>query len=142
VKTSKTPSVWFEVFTGSGQNVNPADTATVSEAYAKMLTIFIPLLVDEVKVLSIVPSFKLVNISYFRRVNINALCFRAPFLHTSCALKFLQPLMVIKLNTMRIMMIVLHLVMSHSQEVSFLFFLNYYDVINCSIILTFILPYR
>ncbi|KAL9318450.1 hypothetical protein ACSQ67_014967 [Phaseolus vulgaris] len=35
------------VFTGSGQNVNPADTATVSEAYAKMLTIFIPLLVDE-----------------------------------------------------------------------------------------------
>ncbi|WVZ19511.1 hypothetical protein V8G54_006833 [Vigna mungo] len=47
VKTSKTPSVWLEVFTGSGQNVNPADTATVSEAYAKMLTIFIPLLVDE-----------------------------------------------------------------------------------------------
>ncbi|ESW08558.1 hypothetical protein PHAVU_009G055500 [Phaseolus vulgaris] len=47
VKTSKTPSVWFEVFTGSGQNVNLADTATVSEAYAKMLTIFIPLLVDE-----------------------------------------------------------------------------------------------
>ncbi|CAJ1973343.1 unnamed protein product [Sphenostylis stenocarpa] len=47
VKTSKTPSVWLEVFTGSGQNVNPTDTATVSEAYAKMLAIFIPLLVDE-----------------------------------------------------------------------------------------------
>jgi len=112
VKTSKTPSVWLEVFTGSGQNVNPADTATVSEAYAKMLTIFIPLLVDEVKFLSILPSFKLVNISYFRRININGLCFRAPFLHTSCALKFFRPLlMVIKLNTMtRIMMMVLHLV--------------------------------
>ncbi|XP_027901790.1 exocyst complex component SEC3A-like isoform X3 [Vigna unguiculata] len=47
VKTSKTPSVWLDVFTGSGQNVNAADTATVSDAYAKMLTIFIPLLVDE-----------------------------------------------------------------------------------------------
>ena len=37
----------------SGQNVNSADTAAVSEAYAKILTIFIPLLVDEVKVLDI-----------------------------------------------------------------------------------------
>lgn len=33
---------------GSSQNANNADTSTVSEAYAKMLTIFIPLLVDEV----------------------------------------------------------------------------------------------
>ncbi|KAH1252403.1 Exocyst complex component SEC3A [Glycine max] len=45
-KTSKTPTVW-EGFMGSGQNVNSADTAAVSEAYAKILTIFIPLLVDE-----------------------------------------------------------------------------------------------
>jgi len=51
-KTSKTPTVW-EGFMGSGQNVNSADTAAVSEAYAKILTIFIPLLVDEVKVLDI-----------------------------------------------------------------------------------------
>ncbi|XP_020202676.2 exocyst complex component SEC3A isoform X1 [Cajanus cajan] len=46
-KTSKTQTVWFEAFTGSGQNVNSADTSTVSDAYAKILTIFIPLLVDE-----------------------------------------------------------------------------------------------
>jgi len=110
VKTSKTPSVWLEAFTGSGQNVNPADTATVSEAYAKMLTIFIPLLVDEVKVLSILPYSKLVNISCFTCVNIYGLCFRARFLRTSCALKFLQLLTVIKLNTMTRMMMILHLV--------------------------------
>lgn len=47
-KASRNPTVWLEASTGSGQNVNNADTSTVSEAYAKMLTIFIPLLVDEV----------------------------------------------------------------------------------------------
>lgn len=31
--------------------MNAADTSTVSEAYGKMLTIFIPLLVDEVEAL-------------------------------------------------------------------------------------------
>jgi hypothetical protein len=38
---------------GSGQNVNSADSSTVSDAYSKMLTVFIPLMVDEVKVLNI-----------------------------------------------------------------------------------------
>ncbi|KAI9118036.1 hypothetical protein K1719_010368 [Acacia pycnantha] len=46
-KASRNPTVWLEGSSGSGQNVNAADTSTVSEAYAKMLTIFIPLLVDE-----------------------------------------------------------------------------------------------
>ncbi|XP_027354856.1 exocyst complex component SEC3A-like [Abrus precatorius] len=46
-KTSKSTTVWLESFTGSGQNVNSTDTSTVTDAYAKMLTIFIPLLVDE-----------------------------------------------------------------------------------------------
>nr|XP_043636550.1 exocyst complex component SEC3A-like [Erigeron canadensis] len=46
-KASRNPNVWLEGSTGSNQNVNNADTSTVSEAYAKMLTIFIPLLVDE-----------------------------------------------------------------------------------------------
>ncbi|KAG6626697.1 exocyst complex component SEC3A isoform X2 [Carya illinoinensis] len=46
-KASKNPTVWLEASTGSGQNTNAADTSTVSDAYAKMLTIFIPLLVDE-----------------------------------------------------------------------------------------------
>lgn len=50
-KASRNPTVWLEGSTGSGQNVNAADTSTVSEAYAKMLTIFIPLLVDEVRIL-------------------------------------------------------------------------------------------
>lgn len=46
-KASRNPTVWLEPSTGSGQNVNAADTSTVSDAYSKMLTIFIPLLVDE-----------------------------------------------------------------------------------------------
>ncbi|KAI3409178.1 uncharacterized protein J3R85_019668 [Psidium guajava] len=46
-KASRNPTVWLEGSTGPGQNVNNSDTSTVSEAYAKMLTIFIPLLVDE-----------------------------------------------------------------------------------------------
>ncbi|XP_069142880.1 exocyst complex component SEC3A-like isoform X4 [Solanum lycopersicum] len=46
-KASKNPIVWFEGLTGLNQSVNNADTSAASEAYAKMLTIFIPLLVDE-----------------------------------------------------------------------------------------------
>ncbi|OIW03452.1 hypothetical protein TanjilG_14677 [Lupinus angustifolius] len=46
-KASRNPTVWLEGSTGSGQNANATDTSTVSDAYAKMLTIFIPLLVDE-----------------------------------------------------------------------------------------------
>ncbi|KAD6119209.1 hypothetical protein R6Q59_025270 [Mikania micrantha] len=46
-KASRNPTVWLEGSGGSNQNVNNADTSTVSDAYAKMLTIFIPLLVDE-----------------------------------------------------------------------------------------------
>ncbi|KAJ4966816.1 hypothetical protein NE237_018665 [Protea cynaroides] len=46
-KASRNPTVWLEASAGSNQSVNNADTSNVSEAYAKMLTIFIPLLVDE-----------------------------------------------------------------------------------------------
>ncbi|CAI0465481.1 unnamed protein product [Linum tenue] len=45
-KASRNPTVWLESTTGSNQNAQ-TDTSAVSEAYAKMLTIFIPLLVDE-----------------------------------------------------------------------------------------------
>ncbi|KAG6408696.1 hypothetical protein SASPL_131715 [Salvia splendens] len=46
-KASRNPTVWLDGSAGSNQNASSADTSTVSEAYAKMLTIFIPLLVDE-----------------------------------------------------------------------------------------------
>lgn len=46
-KASRNPTVWLEGSVGSNQTVNNADTSTVSDAYSKMLTIFIPLLVDE-----------------------------------------------------------------------------------------------
>ncbi|KAK4490349.1 hypothetical protein RD792_001025 [Penstemon davidsonii] len=46
-KASKNPTVWLDGSAGSNQSANSADTSTVSEAYSKMLTIFIPLLVDE-----------------------------------------------------------------------------------------------
>ncbi|GKV04756.1 hypothetical protein SLEP1_g16871 [Rubroshorea leprosula] len=46
-KASRNPTGWLEGSTGSSQSGNSADTSAVSEAYAKMLTIFIPLLVDE-----------------------------------------------------------------------------------------------
>ncbi|KAJ4963764.1 hypothetical protein NE237_023703 [Protea cynaroides] len=46
-KASKNPTVWLEASAGSNQTANNADTSSVSDAYAKMLTIFIPLLVDE-----------------------------------------------------------------------------------------------
>ncbi|KAL8547725.1 hypothetical protein ACS0TY_007157 [Phlomoides rotata] len=47
-KASRNPTVWLDGSTGSNQSASSADTSTVSEAYAKMLNIFIPLLVDEV----------------------------------------------------------------------------------------------
>ncbi|XP_050208769.1 exocyst complex component SEC3A [Mercurialis annua] len=46
-KASRNPTVWLEASTGSNQSAQTADTSSVSDAYAKMLTIFIPLLVDE-----------------------------------------------------------------------------------------------
>lgn len=50
-KASRNSTVWLEGSTGSSPSVNSSDTSNVSEAYAKMLTIFIPLLVDEVMIL-------------------------------------------------------------------------------------------
>ncbi|KAL8470622.1 hypothetical protein ACS0TY_033248 [Phlomoides rotata] len=47
-KASRNLTVWLDGSTGSNQSASSADTSTVSEAYAKMLNIFIPLLVDEV----------------------------------------------------------------------------------------------
>ena len=47
-KAPKNPAVWLEGSNNAGQNGSSADTSTVSDAYSKMLTIFIPLLVDEV----------------------------------------------------------------------------------------------
>uniref|UniRef100_A0ACD6A3F3 Uncharacterized protein n=1 Tax=Avena sativa TaxID=4498 RepID=A0ACD6A3F3_AVESA len=46
-KAPKNPAVWLEGSNSGGQNGSGADTSTVSDAYSKMLTIFIPLLVDE-----------------------------------------------------------------------------------------------
>ncbi|MBA0561121.1 hypothetical protein Golob_017973, partial [Gossypium lobatum] len=46
-KVSKTPNTWLETFTSGNQSANNADTSAVSDAYAKMMTIFVPLLVDE-----------------------------------------------------------------------------------------------
>lgn len=46
-KASRSSTVWLEGSSGSNSGTN-ADTSTVSEAYGRMLTIFIPLLVDEV----------------------------------------------------------------------------------------------
>ncbi|KAK1645785.1 hypothetical protein QYE76_063590 [Lolium multiflorum] len=46
-KAPKNPAVWLEGSNSGGQNGSSADTSTVSDAYSKMLTIFIPLLVDE-----------------------------------------------------------------------------------------------
>ena len=48
-KASRNPTVWLEASAASSQSSHNTDTSSVSEAYAKMLTIFIPLLVDEVK---------------------------------------------------------------------------------------------
>lgn len=89
-KASRNPTVWLEGSTGSGQNVNATDTSTVSDAYAKMLTIFIPLLVDEVKVWFFIHfQYKFVlnisNVYFFHGLHCRVL-----FLRTLCALKFLH----------------------------------------------------
>lgn len=49
--SNKTARSLTEGSTGSGQNANSVDTSSVADAYAKLLTVFIPLMVDEVKVL-------------------------------------------------------------------------------------------
>ncbi|XP_072992773.1 exocyst complex component SEC3A-like isoform X1 [Typha latifolia] len=46
-KVSRISTVWLEGPPGSSQTSNNADTSLASEAYSKMLTVFIPLLVDE-----------------------------------------------------------------------------------------------
>jgi exocyst complex component 1 len=48
IKAPKNSPAWLEGSSGSGPNGSSADTSQVSDAYSKMLTIFIPLLVDEV----------------------------------------------------------------------------------------------
>ncbi|KAL5074011.1 hypothetical protein RYX36_012995 [Vicia faba] len=45
--SNKTARSLTEGSTGSGQNANSVDTSTVADAYAKLLTVFIPLMVDE-----------------------------------------------------------------------------------------------
>ncbi|GAB4858239.1 Exocyst complex component S3A [Ancistrocladus abbreviatus] len=45
-KASRVPTVWFEG-SAAPPNLNSTDTVAVSDAYAKMLTVFVPLLVDE-----------------------------------------------------------------------------------------------
>lgn len=57
-KASKNQTGSNEGSTGSSHG-NSTDASTVSDAYAKMLTIFIPLLVDEVKVHNICLFLKL-----------------------------------------------------------------------------------
>lgn len=48
-KVSRSTGAWLDSTQGgAAQGAGGADTSTVSEAYAKMLRIFIPLLVDEV----------------------------------------------------------------------------------------------
>ncbi|EPS72833.1 hypothetical protein M569_01920 [Genlisea aurea] len=46
-KVSKIPTIWLDGSVGGNQSMHGADSSAVSEAYGKMLTIFIPLLVDE-----------------------------------------------------------------------------------------------
>ncbi|XP_020102760.1 exocyst complex component SEC3A-like isoform X2 [Ananas comosus] len=46
-KVSKSSTVWLEGPPGSSQTTNSADSSSASEAYSRMLTVFIPLLVDE-----------------------------------------------------------------------------------------------
>ncbi|KAJ0025045.1 hypothetical protein Pint_08892 [Pistacia integerrima] len=70
-KASRNPSVWLEGSTGSGHNANTADTSSVSDAYAKMLTIFIPLLVDEFS-----PQWLQLQSSFFAHF----MCFEVPAL--------------------------------------------------------------
>ncbi|KAL2938382.1 Exocyst complex component SEC3A, partial [Bienertia sinuspersici] len=46
-KALRNPTVWLDASAGADQAVSNADTSAVSDAYAKMLTVFVPLLVDE-----------------------------------------------------------------------------------------------
>ncbi|KAK4277998.1 hypothetical protein QN277_015904 [Acacia crassicarpa] len=46
-KAPKNPTVWLEGIIGLGKNANTVDTSSLSEAYEKMLAVFVPLLVDE-----------------------------------------------------------------------------------------------
>ncbi|KAL1366752.1 hypothetical protein HN51_020826 [Arachis hypogaea] len=46
-KAPRNVAVWLDSPAGAGQNVNSADTSVVSDAYTRMLTVFVPLLVDE-----------------------------------------------------------------------------------------------
>ncbi|XP_051139277.1 exocyst complex component SEC3A-like isoform X2 [Andrographis paniculata] len=46
-KTPRNPIVWFDGSAGSSQKETNIDTSALSEAYGQMLTVFIPLLVDE-----------------------------------------------------------------------------------------------
>ncbi|KAL8166992.1 hypothetical protein V2J09_008491 [Rumex salicifolius] len=46
-KASRNPIVWLEAIATSSQSTTNSDTSAVSDAFAKLLNIFIPLLVDE-----------------------------------------------------------------------------------------------
>ncbi|GAB2265212.1 Exocyst complex component S3A [Dionaea muscipula] len=46
-KTPRNQTIWFDASAATGQNMSTTDTSVVSDAYAKMLTVFVPHLVDE-----------------------------------------------------------------------------------------------
>ncbi|KAK8943335.1 Exocyst complex component SEC3A [Platanthera guangdongensis] len=46
-KVGKAPTTWFDSAAGFASSANSVETAALSEVYSKMLTVFIPLLVDE-----------------------------------------------------------------------------------------------
>ncbi|KAK8923924.1 Exocyst complex component SEC3A [Platanthera zijinensis] len=46
-KVGKAPTTWFDSAAGFAPSANSVETAALSEVYSKMLTVFIPLLVDE-----------------------------------------------------------------------------------------------
>lgn len=48
IKTPKNPQGWLEITSNASQSANSVDTSSVTNAYFKMLSIFVPLLVDEV----------------------------------------------------------------------------------------------
>lgn len=87
-KAPKNPAVWLEGSNNAGQNGSSADTSTVSDAYSKMLTIFIPLLVDEVYLFSLNAAL-IMLVWLYRQTNEYYIC-RVPFLHILCASKYLH----------------------------------------------------
>lgn len=89
-KASRNPTVWLEASANSNQSVNNTDTSTVSEAYSKMLTIFIPLLVDEVILFYSQFLVSYIGASCFMESLTAASKCRVLFLLTSCALKSLH----------------------------------------------------